>query len=193
MTPEVEYEMTPEDVVAFTDYATEHDQNGRPIPRTRAWAWVALAALVVLMFISLTGTDRWEFLLPDAPSSLGDALKTFTIPTLLMLGAAAYLFRRRFYRWLVLRSLREPQKARILGRHRLHLSPAGVTATTPVDSTTIGWQDVTRIASTKAHLFFMLGPHQAIIVPRRAFADTDALEDFLGTTRRSQSEHHVKS
>jgi hypothetical protein len=45
---EIEYRLTVEDVVALTRYWEEHFPDGRKRPRTRGWAWKALAIFLTV-------------------------------------------------------------------------------------------------------------------------------------------------
>jgi YcxB-like protein len=70
------------------------------------------------------------------------------------------------------------KNAGLLGPHTVELTEEGVVERTPVRELKVKWEAVERVASSETHLFIWTSGFNALVVPRRAFADEDALKAF---------------
>lgn len=72
----------------------------------------------------------------------------------------------------------------LLGERRLTISPGAVTSwSAGLSESSCSWSAITDVRTTPEHIFLHVGNHQAIVVPRRAFADAEAAEAFLRHVR----------
>lgn len=71
--------------------------------------------------------------------------------------------------------------------HRLALDDAGVGIDTPFWTGRHRWAGVMAVEDGKAHYFFRIDTAAAYAVPKRAFADTEALEGFIRFARERVS------
>jgi hypothetical protein len=84
------------------------------------------------------------------------------------------LMQRRFTE----RTYQSGKNAGLLGPHTVELTDEGVVERTPVRELKVKWEAVEKVASSPEHLFLWTSAFSALIVPRRAFADEDALKAF---------------
>jgi YcxB-like protein len=73
----------------------------------------------------------------------------------------------------------EGRNRTLLGRQRVTISPESITRSSDFDQTTVRWSAVERVIKDKNHAFVYTSALTAIIVPRRAFADTVAFDVFV--------------
>lgn len=178
---EVSYYLSREDIVAFADYQMNCDDYGRPRPKTRPWAWVALVAIVGSMALVGTGSGGCTF---DASRSAGEIVGY--LAGFLFWGSVlvVFLLRRRLTRQSVLQSLEKPEAALKLGRYWLSMSPECFKVVSPIGSATLNWQAISYVAETEDHAFLVLGQGEGFVVPRLAFSDEDAFTMFVSLARR---------
>lgn len=70
------------------------------------------------------------------------------------------------------------KNAGLLGPHTVELTEEGVVERTPVRELKVKWEAVEKVASSDTHLFVWTSGFNALVVPRRAFADEDSLKAF---------------
>lgn len=76
------------------------------------------------------------------------------------------------------RTYQAGKNAGLLGPHTVELTDEGVVERTPVRELKVKWEAVEKVASTDSHLFLWTSGFNALVLPRRAFADEDALKAF---------------
>jgi len=64
-------------------------------------------------------------------------------------------------------------------RHRLAIGPEGVRHACRTGEALTRWLAVAKVGVTTEHVFLFIGPGNAYVVPRRAFADASAFENFV--------------
>ncbi|MBN1367809.1 MAG: YcxB family protein [Dehalococcoidales bacterium] len=74
-------------------------------------------------------------------------------------------------------------------RHKILLSETGIYATIEYGESTTKWLAITEIIQTEKYLYFFLKPGKAHIVPKRAFIDEVAFNQFAQTARM----YHTKA
>ncbi|MBI3725473.1 YcxB family protein [bacterium] len=73
------------------------------------------------------------------------------------------------------------------GEQRMRISPDGIFVSGPTGETLKYWKAVHRIVESGGHAFIFTGHLQAFILPRRAFASSEAREAFLARARAWQA------
>jgi hypothetical protein len=177
--PEIEYDLTEEDLLAYQRY---HRRNP-PEPRrgggpANVVVWVLFVALVV------AATLLWNF------SDSRTATAYLLVVPYIALGAAlalggVVLYARLMQPRLLLRALRQGQNAdKFLGWRRLTIDAEGIHATSEFASSVYLWHGIDRIGQTPDHAFFYINTTMAIVLPRAAFREDAAFKDFVNMARR---------
>jgi hypothetical protein len=80
-----------------------------------------------------------------------------------------------------------------LGHHLVTLTDTGVSDRTDRGENSTPWHEIEEIASTRKHIFLYDGPASAYVVPRRAFHDGNAAEEFEFAAQdlQEKSRRHV--
>ena len=170
---EVEFNLTPEDVIAFLRYHADNPPSGRRL----SWRSNLLAALLCC----LLGLVGMFLILPAQVPVLSPDLLPFVLAPALLLGV--YLFRHRFIAAATRRLLRGGD-AKLLGEQRLGITPEGVTHSTQFSAATVLWIGIEKIAVTKDHAFFYITTRSAYVVPRWAFANEWEFDELVETAKR---------
>lgn len=90
----------------------------------------------------------------------------------------------RYERWL----------AQFAGEYTLTLSPAGVSLCAPHDRVAFyAWPEIIALETTPANLYFYLRRDVACMIPRAAFADDAAADNFAGEARRLWAAYPVNA
>ena len=177
-----EFEITKEDLNAFNLYHHRQSPTARR-QYLRSWfvpAFIWLAACTCIWHLA----DRER----------GTPLRTFLNLLPLFSGVPIYLL---YFPWAYHRTLRtivdgmvtEGQNRGIFSRHRVTISPESITDSSEHSQTSTVWRGVERVVTTDEHAYIYVNALAAIIVPRRAFANSSAFEEFVTTAR----EHHAKA
>ncbi len=177
-----EYEITKDDLSAFNLYHHRHSPTAR---RQYLRSWFVPAFLGLLVFSGL-----WYL----ADRERGTPLRTFLdllplfsfVPLYLLYFPWAY---RQKLSKIVAGMVGEGQNRGLFSRHRVTISPEGVTDSTELGQTTTAWRAVERVAAADEHAYIYTNALAAVIVPRRAFARPSDFEEFVRTAR----ELHVKA
>lgn len=112
------------------------------------------------------------------------------------LGALSFaLIWVAFYPQLVLRTLRSSsrrlvQQAKeqgLLGRQVLTLEQNGIRMRNDLTEASFPWRGVEEVAESDQHIFLHVGPSKAYAVPKAAFADAEAVQQFLQTCAEHRS------
>ncbi len=173
----VEYEMTPEDWVAFNLY---HHRRSPTARRRYLWSWLFPAG--VWLFVC---TALWHL----ADRGRGTPLQTFLALLPLFVAAPIYLL---WYPWAYRRNLRrivagmmsEGKNRRLFGRHRVTISPDGIAESGEFGQSTTTWQAVERVVPDGEYAYVYLNALAAIVIPRRAFANPAQFDEFVRTAGR---------
>ncbi len=175
---EVEYDLTPEDLIAFQRY---HKRNP-PQPQQRGGPATALTGTVI--FIAVATTSLF-FILSDNPvaewylmmvpfAGLGAALALLCVIVWARLTTPRLLFR-------ALKQGRNAEK--FLGWRRVSLDAEAVRNTSEFASSTYLWHGIDMVGTTRDHAFLYINTATAVVVPCRAFRDERAFEEFLEAAR----------
>jgi hypothetical protein len=75
----------------------------------------------------------------------------------------------------------------LFGPHRVEISPEGVTEVRPFGQSSTAWQGIERVTRHDDYAYLYINALAAIIVPRRAFPNPQAFEEFVEASRNYQS------
>lgn len=172
-----DYEITKEDLSAFTLYHHRHSPTAR---RHYLRSWILPAIIWLLVCIGL-----WHL----ADRQRGTPLRTFVDLLPLFGGVPVYLLcfpwaYRRKLRKIVASMVSEGQNRGVFSRHRVTLSPEGVTESGEYGATSAAWCAVERVAVSDAHAYIYTSALAAIIVPQRAFAGPAQFDEFVRIAQR---------
>ena len=81
------------------------------------------------------------------------------------------------FHWMLKRRMRRVQE-RVLGQRTTRIGPEGVFGKFPQFEILNYWQGITEIAEDENYIFLFTGGSNAHVVPKRAFANADALKQF---------------
>ena len=177
-----EYEITKEDLSTFNLYHHRHSPTAR---RHYLRSWFLPAFIWLLAFSGI-----WYL----ADSERNTPLQTFLDLLPLFIFVPFYLL---YFPWAYRRKLRkivagmvsEGQNRGLFSRHRVTISPEGVTDSSELGQTSTAWRAVERVVVADEHAYIYTNALAAIIVPRRAFAGPSEFDEFVRTARG----HHQKA
>lgn len=169
--PEIAYDVSTEDLVAFSVYhATVRRRGGHQ--RLRFTLLCALGALAMVLALS--------FAVGHEPAVLW-----ISIPVTLLVSVALSLLYPVWMRWCVTissTSLLSGPNPGLKGGHTLAVRPDGLEEITEVGRQTIPWNCVSVPVESDSHVFVYVGTAQAAVVPKAAVRGD--LEPFLESVRR---------
>jgi hypothetical protein len=175
---EVEYQLLPEDELAFRRYHMAHPAAS-PNPSQRTLICLALSALCLGMFlVNLLGKPKDYILV--AVGGIGSVL--------FLVYALLFYFRRMPVAGSLRAWLGVGGSTTQLPRQRLIITPEGVTASSELSSSTTRWPGVRAVAVTQDHAFIYISPTSAFVVPKRAFREVPQFEEFVAMAQRYQAE-----
>lgn len=173
---EIRYQLQRADLVALPLHLREriHRQKAGVGHRTGVWLVVCVLAASFLAVLNHTDNpyQHWLWILTG--------LIFFTS---VIWGAIWQRIGRRD-QWL----------EQFAGEYALNLSPAGVTSCAPNGRIRFyAWPEIVALETTTASLYFYLRRDVALMVPRPAFADDAAADDFAGEVRRLWAAYPVNA
>lgn len=177
-----EYEITMDDLSAFNLYHHLHSPTAR---RQYLRSWFVPAFIWVLV---------WAVIWYLADRERGTPLRTFLDLLPLLSGVPLYLIYfpwayRRKVRKMVAGMVSEGQNRGLLCRHRVAISPDGITESGEFGQASTAWRAVERVVRNGDYAFIYTNALAAVIVPRRAFATATEFEEFV----RAASDYHGKA
>jgi len=173
-----EYEISKDDLIAFSLYHHRHSPAGR---RQYLRAWLAPAGIWLLLC-----TGIWYL----GQRGSGSPLQAFFDLSPLFSGVPLHLIYapwayRRKLRKIVSGMLSEGHSRSLLGHHRVAISPESVTDSSEYSQTSTVWLGVERVAVADEYAYIYTSALAAIVVPRRAFTDSEFAE-FVGLAKGYQ-------
>ncbi len=168
---QVEFTLNFYDYVDFNIHLNQRGSTGRWLGIAR---WVLLGvqtvALVIVFYPQLV--------------SGGIGLLIGLLPIIALAGLWLVVVPFVYRQWFKLQVAKLPEDRRAgLGHHVLTLTTEHIVDRSETSEAITSWHEVEEIASTSSHLFLYSGPASAHIVPRRAFPNADAFEDFAAAAR----------
>jgi hypothetical protein len=178
MATEVTYKLTTDDLAAFEQFHRKHRSSGKSF----ATDWVGwLLSGLLGGLIWLVNRPRW------APHETVGAL------ALLLAGAflgAVAVFGLFYYLGRVVVGAQEAyykKNPSILARRQLTIDAEGVEVTQKFHEHFNRWAAITKVGVTKTHIFLYSSSEGGDIVPRAAFADDAAFDEFVRLVREYMS------
>jgi YcxB-like protein len=177
---EVEYELTPEDLIAFQRYHRQHPSTSKSSRNTLVsfivWIVVFAGVFALVSARDLFNDPIADYLCSQLPGAgVGAAVAFLGIILLAKLTKKNALQK----------ALREGRNAeKMLGKRRVVLDGQGAYTATEYFTTTFFWKGIDKIATTNRHVFFYISTATAYIVPARAFPDRRAFAAFVEAARR---------
>jgi hypothetical protein len=171
---EVEFALTPEDVVAFHRYVAAPAGGAKPRP-----VKVSLVTILLLILVAISLTLNADRVLRGASTFLGGFFLGGIVVTACIFLLARRYTPERFARRIVA----EGGNSRMLEPQRITIDPQAVTQVTRDSSGSVLWCAVEKVAATDTHAFLFQTTQSAYVVPRHAFADQEAFDAFVAAAR----------
>jgi len=159
---EFTFTQTQEDLIAFN----EHHLANSPFVRRRKLTNLLTVGLLPLAI----GAVLFAFSLDPGPFDWW----TFPIASILLFLLYPALYRRSSRRALD-KMLSEGVPT--TGERHVRVNPVEISVSSELRSSTVRWKGVQKITREAGHAFVYVGPVEAFIVPRRAFASDAAFEE----------------
>ena len=160
---QVEYQLALEDIENFGLHVNRTSKLSKR--RLRVSQATGILSTIVLAMI----WPRW--------SSLERVLLVSVLSLFWIWGYPLY------YWWAIKRNHRRIYSNRensgVIGSHFLAIEPKGVSEKSAVGESTTNWIGVERIEQDEKYLFIYIGPLQAHIIPKRAFASGQEADEFF--------------
>jgi hypothetical protein len=174
----IDCEVTVNDVVAWNDYHWQKNSNRQLTLRLLRFVFLPVFALLfilgILMFSSyiITGTGSFDlFIFPIIMGGCG------ILYCLFWPKIKSDMNRNRLIKTY------SQGKNGVVGQHKYSITQGGVHDITAVDVTTIKWDAIENIVQTKTHMFIVVRPLTALIVPRSGFSNDSAFSQFVEDTK----------
>lgn len=175
----IEFDFTEEDLLAFNLY---HFRTSPTSRRHYFQCWFILPvialALCIACFVPYAG---------GTSSTLHPAVLPLFVFAMAYLALFPWTYRRRL-RKTVTSMAREGRNAGLFGRHHVTLSPEGISVNMGSTQTSTMWKSVERVVTTDQYVFIYVNALAAVVVPRRAFADSAHFDTFVQTAVGYHSE-----
>ncbi len=172
---DVEYELTEEDMHAFTTNQAKHSVGPTWKNVNQVGRWV-IGALIFTWIVSLIVRDP----------AIQSILQTVT---LLLLGAwvgivLSALDVLRVTRNSVRNFFKDARNRFLIGPRRLSITADGLTIHSEGFRDYLPWSGVIDLAVTDTHVFVYNGSINAQVVPKRAFQDEQHFQEFVQLAKR---------
>ena len=169
-------ELKIEDAIAWNEYYLENSAQWK-----RNWKIIRFVFMPVMVICFLAGIV-YLFISINKGLMLSTLIAGL-IGIIIGCGGFLYLF---FYPTTLRRRIRKyaykaySYKNTFVGPHQYLISRAGIRDN---DEETVKWTAVEDIARTDSHVFILVYPKKAIIIPNRAFPDDAAINSFVQNLR----------
>ncbi len=180
-TRQVQYALTEEDAAAFFRYDAKLSPRALRKAGVPPWVWA------VFLIVLLTVGVLIRLMLPQP---LEVSFFDWVVLALIVYYIVRNLTLTFFgVRLTVRNSLRAARRnPRVFEPKTMTVAQEGLKVSGPSGDSCTRWHALTWIIEHGEHAFFYLTDKQALIVPRRAFADGRQFEDFVDTARRYHAE-----
>jgi hypothetical protein len=174
---QVEYAPTLDDARAFFRYDLKLSPRARRQANIPSWVWLLLVGM------ALTVGVLTRLMVPHMHSfDLFDGLMVVALVWLLI----HVVFSHRLAVRRSLKAVRE--KPRFFEKKTMTISPEGLSLSGPSGASITRWHAVVWVVEHGEHAFFYLTEREALILPKRAFADARQFEEFVDTARHYHAE-----
>jgi YcxB-like protein len=186
---EIEYALTPQDIIAFRQYHAEHPPGSARPTISRVGNIIIRFILIAIMLIATSSLLYFAYFAVIRPRP-GDWQSPVVFVLLIVVIAAAWylLNQKRIRKDLIARSvgnmLKQGDNAKLLEPQRLEITTEGITNYFANMTASLKWAGIEKIAVGENHAFFYFSKDSAHVVPKLAFADDEAFTEFLETAKR---------
>lgn len=142
-------------------------------------SWKRIVFKILSLFAILVGALIGLFSLMDG-SSVVEQVQSF--PWKFYSGLIASLLLFVFLVAPAISYLRARRRG-LLGPHQISVLDDGIKVESPQGESLLYWSAITRLVATSKRLFLFVSPVNALIVPRRAFANQDDFDDSIVQAR----------
>jgi hypothetical protein len=132
-----------------------------------SWRSIAVGMPIGIVLVILTKISAFEFHAPTA-----------------LVCAAIFVSFWLFFRWRFSRALPPVAEGSLLGPRRTTLDDWGIRERSAHSEHCTDWQGVLSVEETEQHIFVMIDRFAGYVIPKRAFADVERLQEFVGFTRQ---------
>ena len=164
---ELEFDRTPEDIIAFNLFHMTHSASAR----REALTTRVLISLVVAWFAggyNILNPAYFNWVVGGA--ALAAALVVFFVyPPL-----ARYFTVDRLRKML-----KEGNNETMFGPQRVAIAPEGILASNKTSESKLAWAAVQQVAEGEKHLFLFTSTMHAIVIPKIAFKSDEAKREFV--------------
>jgi hypothetical protein len=166
-------ELTVEDAIAWNNYYLENSPQWKKnwILIRMVFMPVMAACFIVSLIYLITSNDKGLVLSTLIGGGIG-----------IIIGAGGFLY-YFFYPGILKRRIRKSahrvynHQNNFIGNHKYTVSAEGISDN---EDALVKWTAVEDIVQTDTHLFILVHPKKALIIPKRAFPDGAALNRFTG-------------
>lgn len=165
---EIEFTLTPQDIVAFNRY---HYMNSPALRRSywRGFLWGAVAA--IMLFIMFSGWKSWW-----------NAL--FPVLFLLIYMILFPLSVRRNINALGRRMQTEGKNRGVWGKHYIRIDEQELFEKTDVGESRWRWIGIERVVENNEYIFIYVSTTSAHAIPKRCFSSSEQAEAFYQTAKK---------
>ena len=171
---DIECEVNIEDIIAWNYYFLQNRAQWKR--NLKLWRFVFMPIMALFFTIGIIAF-LMSILMPRGEISEYSIL-------LIIIGLGGFLF-YLFYPNVIRGNLRKTinkmyvqGKSDDIGVHKYLISPEGVRGITGLSDGTVKWDAVENIVQTDKHLFILIHPNKAFIIPKRAFSDDSTFNQF---------------
>jgi hypothetical protein len=163
----------------FEDFAVFAALEG-PFARTVVFRRIQILLLpaAVVLLLALLAFDLDASMLVSGFGAVSPWLRSLTL-VLAAIVVVAWLGLPRAVRVWVRRGIATPRYDALLQPFALSLNTAGIACETTSGEVVTPWPAIKAVSVVDTAIYAFIAPFQAIIIPRRAFADDAAFDDFV--------------
>jgi hypothetical protein len=171
---EIEFNTDIDDVLAYTLYYREHSPNTKKLMINATAIWAVLGFFFIFIGIMFIKNNN-----------LALAGSIFTISLYLLANIFFVKSRARNNTIKVITNSYDTGKNGWIGNHILSITPDNIRSVSESSESTSKWDIIEQVISTGEYLFIIFrGSQGAYIVPKAAFADEAAFNQFYETAKK---------
>ena len=162
-----EFERTIDDIIDFNLFHMTHS----PSLKRQTQAYRVLASMLI-------------FFVPVSVALFsGNSVSSFNLIFGFLMGLLFFVvypyLTRRSVKRRIQKMLSEGENKTMLGHCRMTLLPEGISTKTEHSEGRIDWSAIIKIAESEKHVYLYTGSINAFVVPRTAFENDEAKQEFL--------------
>lgn len=169
----VDFQLSAKDLRAWGKYVRTHNADGTPkVPATRGLRALVLLVAAMIGFMLYSRPVQIQQPKPAAPPLNFELSKW--LPMMIVVALFIGLV------WIVrYRLFKNAAQDSFLKSGRFVLSPSSIHIHYNLAEVKLLWDAIRRIVVINDHLFFIVAPSEAFVVPRRSFRDAAQFTEFL--------------